>query len=168
MTWTPEQRQRWRESHPNYPKAFREKHREELRQYKRNHYLKNREKILAQTKAYKARDPERWRRYRDEWYQRNKERILTDAAEKRKEIRELIIACKDVPCADCGERYPFYVMDFDHVSGERKKEVGAMRNVLNMEKVIEEILKCEVVCANCHRIRTYGGKAWQSRTSTVM
>jgi len=124
--------------------------------YHREYYLKNREKVLAQTKAYKAKNPKRWKKYREEWYQRNKGRIIANATKRRKEIRELIRACKDVPCADCGERYPFYVMDFDHIEGDKEREIGSMYNFLNPEKVIEEILKCEVVCANCHRIRTYG------------
>ncbi len=130
--------------------------REELAQYHRSHYLKNRERILAQTKAYKAKDPKRWKRYKQGWYQLNKERIKEDATKRRKEIRELIIACKDVPCADCGKKYPFYVMDFDHIKEGKKRAVGSMRNFLNPEKVIEEILRCEVVCSNCHRVRTYG------------
>jgi len=129
---------------------------EEQSQYHRAYYLRNREKILAQTKAYKARDPKRWRKYKQGWYQRNKERIIADAAKRRGEIQSLIRACKDVPCADCGKRYPFYVMDFDHVENGKERAVGSMHNFLNPEKVIEEILKCEVVCANCHRIRTYG------------
>ena len=69
--------------------------------------------------------------------------------------KELIREYKDKPCADCGNSYPFYVMQFDHVSGE--KVAGISRFVSNRQwkKAIEEIEKCEVVCANCHAERTY-------------
>lgn len=49
-------------------------------------------------------------------------------------------------------------MDFDHVNVRDKiKEVAYMvtRN-WSLVKIKAEVKKCEVVCANCHRIRTYG------------
>lgn len=47
--------------------------------------------------------------------------------------------------------------DFDHVRGKKRKNVGAMVNGHNfsVEKIIEEIAKCDVVCSNCHRERTF-------------
>jgi hypothetical protein len=68
--------------------------------------------------------------------------------------KEIINKAKDVPCKDCGKKYPFYVMDFDHVRG--KKSFGIGSNVrCRVGILLKEIEKCEVVCANCHRIRTY-------------
>jgi hypothetical protein len=69
--------------------------------------------------------------------------------------REIINAAKDVPCADCGEKYPPCVMDFDHVHGAKEHNVGHMVGWASIERLNEEIGKCEVVCANCHRIRSY-------------
>ena len=62
---------------------------------------------------------------------------------------------KDVPCIDCGGRFPPECMDFDHVRGEKSFNVGhgADRSQIQLAA---EIAKCEVVCANCHRIRTAG------------
>lgn len=74
-----------------------------------------------------------------------------------KEKRQFIVDAKDKPCADCGKKYPFYVMDFDHQEPKNKtKEVSYMftRN-WSLDKIKVEAEKCEVVCANCHRIRTY-------------
>jgi hypothetical protein len=68
---------------------------------------------------------------------------------------QLIKKAKDVPCVDCGERYPPYVMDFDHVRGEKRTRVGNMM-YYSVKALEEEISKCEVVCANCHRERTHG------------
>ncbi len=55
------------------------------------------------------------------------------------------------PCADCKNSFPPECMDFDHVRGEKIHEVS---RVCNKEFVDAEILKCDLVCANCHRIRT--------------
>ncbi len=58
---------------------------------------------------------------------------------------------KDIPCMDCGNRYPSVCMDFDHRPGESKR--GLVSKMI-FRKMFTEIMKCDVVCANCHRIRT--------------
>lgn len=71
--------------------------------------------------------------------------------EKKKRIyRE----AKNKPCADCGILYPWYVMDFDH---QRDKEFNISNNfyTFGIEKLLVEIAKCDVVCSNCHRLRTF-------------
>lgn len=59
------------------------------------------------------------------------------------------------PCMDCGIKYPYYVMDFDHVRGQKQKNVMELIPTLSKKKIDEEIAKCEIVCSNCHRIRTH-------------
>jgi len=46
-------------------------------------------------------------------------------------------------------------MDFDHVRGRKHKNVMELVPTLSKKKIDEEIAKCEVVCSNCHRIRTH-------------
>lgn len=79
-----------------------------------------------------------------------------DAARRlrRKKTRD---DAKSVPCADCGIQYPPYVMDFDHVRGEKIAAPGLLYTQVEAFQI--EIAKCEVVCANCHRERTYGPDA---------
>jgi hypothetical protein len=59
---------------------------------------------------------------------------------------------------DCGQRYPYYVMEYDHRDGEEKfcnvSALNGHRRV-SMSKLLAEIAKCDVVCANCHRERTF-------------
>jgi hypothetical protein len=62
---------------------------------------------------------------------------------------------KERPCTDCDIPYPFYVMQFDHVRGEKQFNIGADGPSRSGEQVLEEIAKCDVVCANCHAARTY-------------
>jgi hypothetical protein len=80
-------------------------------------------------------------------------------AKRRVENQTLVNSFKDVPCADCGVKYPSYVMDFDHVRGEKEFAVGkGVADGYLQSKLINEIQKCEVVCSNCHRIRTHTRK----------
>jgi hypothetical protein len=59
------------------------------------------------------------------------------------------------PCADCEKTYPYWVVQFDHVRGIKIDKVNRMVYTSSYEKVMEEISKCEVVCANCHHDRTF-------------
>lgn len=72
--------------------------------------------------------------------------------------RALIDAAKSVPCTDCGMTFPPYVMDLDHVRGVKVKAVALLRSH-SPELITAEIAKCEAVCANCHRFRTYRRRA---------
>jgi len=60
-----------------------------------------------------------------------------------------------VPCHDCKRRFPHFVMDFDHVRGEKKFTIGKGTAKYSIEQLKTEVAKCDLVCANCHRIRTY-------------
>ena len=62
------------------------------------------------------------------------------------------------PCVDCGINYPYYVMDFDHVRGQKHANVMELVSTLSKKKIDEEIAKCVIVCSNCHRIRHYKEK----------
>ena len=121
---------------------------EQKKAYRRAHYLKNKEKSHADTKAWKAANPLKARAWARLYQQRT-------GAIRRQKVRDLITAEKAKPCADCGHQYPHYVMDFDHVRGEKIAAVGTMLRNPSVRKVLDEISKCDVVCANCHRIRTY-------------
>jgi hypothetical protein len=64
---------------------------------------------------------------------------------------------KSKPCVDCGIEYPPYVMEFDHLDGSTKESDISMmrRNGAGRARIEKETAKCEVVCANCHKARTY-------------
>ena len=98
------------------------------------------------------------RGYQRMYYEQHKEYYLA-LQKKRVELhRQMIREAKNVPCADCGRRYPHYVMDFDHRPGEKKcfnVSIAAGQPRLSWAKLAAEIAKCDVVCANCHRERTH-------------
>jgi hypothetical protein len=57
---------------------------------------------------------------------------------------------------DCKGKFPYYVLDFDHRDPNLKKfSLNRMHLRNSWEQMIEEIAKCDVVCANCHRVRSY-------------
>jgi hypothetical protein len=68
--------------------------------------------------------------------------------------REYIKSLKEeTPCKDCGKNYPYYVMHFDHLR-DKKFNIGSSTN-LKKVTLLDEISKCEIVCANCHAERTH-------------
>jgi len=66
----------------------------------------------------------------------------------------LIRDAKNKPCMDCGQSYPWFVMDLDHVRGTKRAAVSRLRH-FNPKVILAEIAKCDVVCSNCHRLRTF-------------
>lgn len=81
--------------------------------------------------------------------------------DRRNKIVKLVQKIKSkTPCAECGKKYPYYVMQFDHLPQyEKKFTIGNARgNAMSIHKVEEEIKKCDIVCANCHTIRTWRRK----------
>ena len=66
-------------------------------------------------------------------------------------------------CIDCGEMYPHYMLEFDHLPGYEKIDSPIrLASRYGMEKALEEVKKCDIVCANCHKIRT-----WQRYLDTL-
>lgn len=70
--------------------------------------------------------------------------------------KELRDRHKSNPCSDCKNVFPPYVMHFDHRDGATKSfNIGAEVGRIGLPKLKEEIAKCDVVCANCHAVRTF-------------
>src|SRR5207302_274218 len=62
-----------------------------------------------------------------------------------------------VPCMDCGQAFPVYVMHWDHLPQFKKiGNISVMVASRTRAVVLEELRKCELVCANCHVMRTVG------------
>jgi len=85
--------------------------------------------------------------------------MKSDKATDRKHKAYLIKYIQELksstPCLDCKISYPYYMMDFDHVRGTKQANVAELINTLSKKRIDLEIAKCEIVCSNCHRIRTH-------------
>ena len=88
--------------------------------------------------------------------ERSKENVGKYLKKRQTKRREVLNSLKSVPCSDCGNSFPPYCMDFDHVP-ERGEKLGAVATMWSYgeETFLAEINKCDVVCSNCHRIRTH-------------
>jgi len=91
-------------------------------------------------------------------YEANKKDYLARKLKRQKEIGALIKAYKQEhpTCSDCEQDHPYWRLDFDHLSKATK--TAELSNVAKRgwsnARVLEEIAKCQLVCANCHRDRT--------------
>ena len=75
---------------------------------------------------------------------------------RRTAIRVWVDELKSRPCVDCGLTFPSCAMDFDH-KGNKTIEVAHMvsHGGYSRKRIQEEIDKCDLVCACCHRFRTH-------------
>ncbi len=95
--------------------------------------------------------------YRREHYLENRQRYIDRAAvtkrnERLRRTRFLVEYFREHPCVDCGEADPV-VLEFDH-RGEKAFEVSVNFAERSWQSILDEIAKCDVRCANCHRVRT--------------
>lgn len=63
------------------------------------------------------------------------------------------------PCVDCGES-DLVVLQFDHTDQDKAKDVSAFISGYSVTRLLQEIAKCDVVCANCHTRRTASRGGW--------
>lgn len=118
-----------------------------------------RDKPLSEfNKAFTKRRYQRWcrkcsRAYELQWRQNNRPLVRANAKKARDKVSEYIRKLKESPCTDCKVSYPYYVMDFDHLDNKEFKL--SSRGNKGISRIKAEIAKCELVCANCHRIRTW-------------
>lgn len=117
-------------------------------------------------RAWKAENRERCRAYdrkstrpsRSHSHSRRK-----SAAERGRSILRRRARCRAIVdevklsrgCADCGYRAHAIALDFDHLPGcVKSANVARLARTGSVDRLTAEIAKCEVVCANCHRVRT--------------
>src|SRR5262249_2881732 len=95
--------------------------------------------------------------YGKEHYAANRARYIEQARLQKQRLRlertqYLIEYFASHPCVDCREADPV-VLEFDHLH-EKSFAIGPKLTTRSWRSILEEIEKCEVVCANCHRRRT--------------
>lgn len=93
---------------------------------------------------------------RTEYQKANAKDYARRSKEYRARRRALVAEMKDKPCTDCGGRFPAVCMDFDHRDPSEKflaVSVMVVRGI-SLKRILAEIDKCDLVCANCHRVRS--------------
>lgn len=97
------------------------------------------------------------RNFQQQWYRKNKERLVNKAkiSNKRNNANMHIFMLdflQGKSCLRCGEDN-ILVLEFDHLK-DKKFQLSSMAN-RSKNQVIEEISKCQILCANCHKIKTH-------------
>jgi hypothetical protein len=95
---------------------------------------------------------------RKEWYQKKKvdpewrSKINLQDRIRHKKVQDFIREYKvSLGCKDCGYKQHHVALEFDHI-GKKEINVCLAKSIKQAKKEIE---KCEVVCSNCHSIRTF-------------
>lgn len=86
---------------------------------------------------------------------RNPDKDRATQKKYTKTRRQLLDSLKAGPCKDCGQVFPPYCMDLDHRDLLAKKFDPSQMYRRKLEDLLAEIAKCDLVCANCHRIRSH-------------
>ena len=117
----------------------RQQHREAMRRYRAKYPEKQKKWNKESTSRRRAKDPAHMKSVKDR------------STAKRDAFIETL---KLKPCMDCNGIFPPCVMEFDHVRGKKHKPVSQLRHN-KMETLLLEVAKCDLVCSNCHRMRTH-------------
>lgn len=88
-------------------------------------------------------------------YNANKQNYFDRNREVRRQNKIKLLEMRKNPCADCGQTFHPYVMEFDHRQPELKEFSLGRASFGNFNKIKKELEKCDLVCANCHKLRTY-------------
>lgn len=96
------------------------------------------------------------REYDNAYYEANPDRRSYIRESNNKRVLQVRAWIKNYleehPCVDCGES-DIVVLEFDH-RGEKTENVAVLLKTSNLNTVIDEVSKCDVRCANCHRRKT--------------
>ena len=111
------------------------------------------------------------REYTGAWYSRNRKRQITKAKERSHhataQLKNRVLAyLLDHPCVDCGECDP-KVLDFDHIRDKKANVSTLVQSGVTWESLSNEIARCEVRCANCHRRRTARNGRYYRTLATI-
>lgn len=97
---------------------------------------------------------------RKKHYEANKCKLIKQIKDRAKEIVNWVASLKrGIPCTDCKKIYIPFAMDYDHKEDKKFNISSAARAGFSKENILKEIEKCDLVCATCHRIRTYNRRA---------
>lgn len=99
-----------------------------------------------------SRNPELWKQHRRRFYEKHRQKEIDRILARRREMIEWLRAYKaTLKCERCPESTPI-CLDFHHAGDAKDTEVSRLvRSGVSRERIMAEIAKCIVLCANCHR-----------------
>ena len=97
---------------------------------------------------------EKMRLARRKSWAKNLEENRTNLREKHRAIKSAVVDALGGTCHDCGGKFHPACFDFDHIEPSEKSANVSQLCGSSFDRAMQEAAKCELVCANCHRIRT--------------
>lgn len=90
-------------------------------------------------------------RRRTRHYKENREKENSRRRERARELREWFVEHKKgLSCSRCPEDR-WYVLEFHHRHSKDKEVSVMVADSYSRERILKEIEKCDVLCANCHK-----------------
>ncbi len=119
-----------------YQATYRKEHKPQMSTYNKTYVAEHKCEIAEQKQAY---------------YLRARKEYM---AAKHAIGQAFIDGYKANPCVDCANTFPPECMDFDHLDSSKKYIDVSKLKGRSFETIYTEILKCDLICSNCHRTRT--------------
>lgn len=103
-----------------------------------------------------SKDKEKQKEWSRRYYEKNRALVMAKVTEIKKKAKEEWWAFKStLSCTRCGASHPA-IIDFHHPTYDgTKQDVNKLLQRGSFKKAREEAARCEVLCANCHRIHHY-------------
>lgn len=108
-------------------------------------------------KVYRQQNKKRLNKLQNKRYKKNRRKLIELRRQVRNRNLDLIAQFKHTPCKDCNRRYDPFIMHFDHRDPSKKFKSVSQMTSYSVQNLLPEISKCDVVCANCHGLRTKEG-----------
>ena len=140
-----------------YARLRYQKNKEKLSEKSKELYKVKKEEIKLRTSIYRANNKEKLREY----YSNTKEVQIQQVLQRRENNKAEYILLKGGKCEICGFEYNgenAACFDFHHENPEEKEYNLSTAIRLRREKALKELEKCQLVCANCHRLIHYKTK----------
>ena len=140
-----------------YARLRYQENKEKLSEKSKELYKVKKEEIKLRTSIYRANNKEKLREY----YSNTKEVQIQQVLQRRENNKAEYILLKGGKCEICGFEYNgenAACFDFHHENPEEKEYNPSTAIRLRREKALKELEKCQLVCANCHRLIHYKTK----------
>ena len=133
-------------------------------EYGKQYRKDNQEKEKARAKRYKELNPEKVKEQKKNWAMANKELVNHYSKNHRDTRREFLDIIKlEEGCQTCGYNGHPRALQFDHINPAEKLFTIADLLTCSMDKLLTELEKCRVLCANCHSIHSWQEQHWKSK-----
>lgn len=119
---------------------------------------KNKDKYAKWALEYYYRNKEKCAEKARLWRENNKEYRATYQREGKRKRKLEAIEYLGGKCMSCGHTFHPAIYEFHHLDPETKDRDPSKMLSLSWERLTNELNKCQLLCANCHRLAHYGDK----------